>query len=81
MLSRFLMGLTNPVRRFLLSYESKTFDEATEIAAKGQAGARLHCDQSASRSCQGKDIAVNDAVDESFHLHTLKNQDVKKSTV
>lgn len=34
MLSRFLMGLTNPVRRFLLSYESKTFDEATEIAAK-----------------------------------------------
>lgn len=34
MLSRFLMGLTNPVKRIVLSYESKTFDEATEIAAK-----------------------------------------------
>lgn len=34
MLSQFLTGLRDPVRRFVLSRDPKTFDEAIEVAAK-----------------------------------------------
>lgn len=34
MLSQFLTGLSDPVGRFVLSHDPKTFNEAVEVAAK-----------------------------------------------
>lgn len=34
MLSRFVAGLSDPVRRFVLSHDPQTFDEAVEVAAR-----------------------------------------------
>ncbi|KAL1467464.1 hypothetical protein MTO96_042162 [Rhipicephalus appendiculatus] len=41
MLSRFLAGLRDPVRRFVLSRDPKTFDEAIDVAVKEELNERV----------------------------------------
>ncbi|KAH7943354.1 hypothetical protein HPB52_007258 [Rhipicephalus sanguineus] len=59
-LSRFLAGLRDPIRRFVLSRDPKTFDEAIEVAVKEELNEKL----SQSRSFPVRYVGENSDVHE-----------------